>query len=123
MNFRCPYCNASYLPPALKQPGGIGGGTYCPECQGRVVLTNGLGGVSLVVSFLLCGALTYMYVNHSAIAVVLGSLILGIPCWMVLVSISLRFKPASLKKYKELKKRNRFFSCVDHSEPPNLFKR
>src|SRR5260221_14349667 len=54
MAYKCPICDKEFDVADLKQPGGIGGGSYCPHCGGRVYVSFAYGGIVALGSPLIC---------------------------------------------------------------------
>ena len=53
MIYKCPICQKDFGAGKLRQPGGIGGGSYCPYCGGRVYVSFAYGGI-VASNFLAC---------------------------------------------------------------------
>jgi hypothetical protein len=49
----CPVCDEALEPAELQQLAGIGGGTYCPKCRGRVYVSSPYPKLVAILSFLL----------------------------------------------------------------------
>jgi hypothetical protein len=101
LRYHCPYCEHDFDPGALQQPAGIGGGSYCPKCQERVRVSFPYAGIVAIVSLLLAVGLLLLRKVTSVIWFVVGTAVLWIPISLLLNAYSARFKPPTLKKWKE----------------------
>src|SRR5215831_19605084 len=53
ISYRCPYCSSDFAGSALLQPAGIGGGSFCPNCQERVRVSFPYARLAVVLSIVL----------------------------------------------------------------------
>jgi len=100
VTYSCPFCGNDIDAGDLQQPGGVGGGTYCPNCHERVYVSFAYPRLVAIVSlFLAIGALLLMKLT-SVFWLVVGTAVLWIPISLFLNAYSSRFKPSTLKKWK-----------------------
>ena len=114
MNYRCPICSHGFSSGDLQQPAGLGGGSYCPKCQGRVYVSFPYGKLVAVVSLLItCGTLLLLHVT-SVLVFLIAAAVIWIPLSLFLNVLSTRYKAPTLKKWRE--RRNPF----EPDPPPSL---
>lgn len=119
MILRCPICGQDLALADLQQPGGIGGGTYCPKCQGRVRISFPYRSLVALVSVLIAlGTLALAHVS-TIIGYVIGAVLIWIPLSLALNAATVRFKAPTLKKWKQ--RRRTFFEWLyERDSPPEL---
>jgi sarcosine oxidase delta subunit len=120
MRHKCPYCEKDFGVAELQMPAGPSAGTYCPHCGERVRLSFAYGGTVAIISLLIAiGALALFHVT-SIIGFAIGAIVIWVPLSLYLNVMSVRFKPATLKKWKE--RRKTFFEWLyDRDSPKDLF--
>ena len=120
MTYKCPTCGDEFDASALQHPGGMGGGLYCPKCHERVYVSIAYGRAVGIVSLLISAAVLAFLNVKNIVAFVIGTALIWIPVSMFLNAWSTRFKPPSLKKWKQ--RRRTFFEWLyDRDAPKDLF--
>jgi len=109
--FNCPTCGEPLDPVDLLRPAGLGGGTLCPKCLDRVVVSFPYSKIVVVISLVLAiGAMLVMRVR-SVPWFLVGTVVLWVPISLWLNVYSTRFKNPVLKKW-EPRKRKTFFEWL-----------
>jgi DNA-directed RNA polymerase subunit RPC12/RpoP len=120
MTYKCPHCEKDFGVAELQQPGGIGGGSYCPRCGGRVYVSFAYGGIVAVISLLIAIGILALFRVTSIIGFAIGIILIWVPLSLYLNAMSIRYKPATLKKWKE--RRRTFFEWLyDRDAPHDMF--
>lgn len=116
MVYECPICGESFARGELQQPAGIGGGSYCPKCQGRVYVSFAYGGWVALGSLLIAfGILALMHVT-AILGLIVGTVLIWIPLSLFLNIVSVRYRPPTLKRWKE--RRRTFFEWLYERDGP-----
>ena len=117
----CPYCGECVTLAQLQQPAGIGGGTYCPKCWGRVYLSNGfekyLGLLCVGIAFVV----VWFFVTKVILRLLVGTMLVAFLLWLQLLPLSTRFVPASLRRWRERKYKT-FHEWLQERNSPPTFK-
>ena len=120
ISYRCPYCSSDFEGSALQQPAGVGGGTYCPNCQERVRLSFPYARLAVVLSVLIAFGALFAFQVRSVIWLILGTALLWIPISLFLNTYFARFKPPVLKAWKP-RRRTFFERMYERDSTPDLF--
>ena len=117
---QCPVCGEPFDLSALQRPGGVGGGCYCPKCQGRVYLSSPYSrGVAIVSLLIALGGLTLAGVR-SVVGLLAGTVLIWVPLSIFLNVASIGINPPILKKWKP--RRRGFFEWLyERDTAPELF--
>jgi DNA-directed RNA polymerase subunit RPC12/RpoP len=76
MSYKCPICGYEFDAAALRSPTGITGGSYCPNCEGRVRIFFPCARFVAVCSFLIAlGVLRILHV-HTILTYIVGSILI-----------------------------------------------
>ena len=122
MTYTCPICKQIFNTSELQQPAGIGGGTYCPKCQGQAYVSFPYWWIVAVASFLLAVGTLYLIHVRSILWFIVGTIVLWVPYSLFLNIYSTRFKNSTLKKWKP--RRRSFFEWLyERDVPKNLIGR
>jgi hypothetical protein len=112
----CPFCGNDIDAVDLQQPGGVGGGTYCPNCHEQVYVSFAYPRLVAIISlFMATGAMLLMKVA-SVFWFVVGTAMLWIPISLFLNAYSSRFKPPTLKKWRPRTRRTFFELLYERDE-------
>ena len=120
VTYKCPICGKDFAAAELQQPHGITGGSYCPHCWGRVYVSFAYGRFVAVISLLAAIGLLALFHVTSIIGFAVGIILIWIPLSLFLNVMSVRYKPPTLKKWKE--RRKTFYEWLyDRDAPRDLF--
>lgn len=103
MIYCCPICGHEFNAVELQRPSGVGGGNYCPKCNGRVRIVIPYAKAVGILSLLLAAGALYEMGVRSKVWFVVGTIIVWIPLSMLLNVYSMRLKPFFLKKWEPRK--------------------
>jgi hypothetical protein len=103
MNLSCPYCGVELALAHLQQPAGIGGGTYCPKCFGRVYLGNGYEKALVFASVFASFGVLWLFGVRELVFLILGTILLAIFLGMYLQTVSVRYTLPTLKRWRSHK--------------------
>lgn len=120
LTYECPVCKRRFLATELQQPAGVGGGSYCPICQARVRVSFPYSGLVAAVGLMIALGLLYLVHVTDVFAFLLGIVVIWVPHSLFLNVASMRYKPATLKKWKE-RRRTIFEWLYDRDAPKDLF--
>src|SRR5271168_4413238 len=115
--YPCPYCEHSLQQIDLEQPAGLTGGMYCPKCHGRVYLTTGLGKYVAAASFAIGFTLLWLFHVRSIATLIIGTVVLALPISLFLNFESARFRPVTLRKWRERESRTFFEWLYERNSP------
>lgn len=119
VTYECPICGHSFAVTDLQQPGGVGGGSYCPNCQERVYVSFAYGGWIAVISFFLALAALALLHVRTILGFVIGAIFIWVPLSLFLNVASSRYRPPTLRKWKQ--RRRTFFEWLyDRDSVPEL---
>ncbi len=120
VTYRCPHCDKEFGAVALQQPAGIGGGSYCPHCGGRVYISFAYRGIVAVISFVVAVSMLPLFHITSIIGFAVGIILIWIPLSLFLNIMSVRYKPPTLKKWNGRRKirRKTFFERLYERDAP-----
>ena len=119
MMYRCPFCDHDFDAVELRQPAGLGGGSYCPKCQERVRISFPYGGLVAFVSVLIAIGILALAHVRTIFGYVIGTVLIWIPLSLALNAATVRFKVPTLKKWKQ--RRRTFFEWLyERDTPPEL---
>jgi DNA-directed RNA polymerase subunit RPC12/RpoP len=120
MTYKCPYCEKDFGVAELQMPAGPAAGAYCPHCGERVLLFYPHGRLVGIISLLIAlGTLAVLHVRSIA-GFVVGTILIWIPVSLYLKLMSARYRPPTLKRWKE--RRKTFFEWLyDRDSPKDLF--
>lgn len=126
MPYRCPICGGGFN--AVEQPRGVGGGSYCPNCHGRIRIAFPYARYVAVISFLTAAGSVALLHVRSVVGFLTLTVLIWIPLSLFLNVASTRFKPASFRTWKASEPRRRkhrtFFEWLyDRNAPQDLFKK
>jgi DNA-directed RNA polymerase subunit RPC12/RpoP len=118
--YTCPACGQPFDAVDLQQPAGVGGGSYCPNCQERIHISFPHSRLVFVVSFLLAAGFLLLFHIRSIFWTPIGAVLLAIPISIYLNVWSTRFKPATFKKWKP--RSGTFHEWLyKRNKPPDMF--
>lgn len=120
MIYDCPICAGTFEGTEVQQPAGVGGGTYCPRCQGRIRMSFPYGWLVALISLFLAGGVMALVRVQSMSWFVVGTAVLWIPISLFLNVWSTRFRPATFKAWKE-RRRTLFEWLYERDSTPRLF--
>ena len=118
--YKCPHCGESVQPGELQQPVGLGGGTYCPKCSGRVYFSFKYGWQVAVLSIVFAVVVLRLVRVKAIIVWVVGTPLIAIPMSMYLNVLSSRLKPPVLRKWQERRRKSFFEWLYERDSPTNL---
>ncbi len=116
MTYTCPVCGNDVQAADLQQPGGVGGGTYCPKCQERVYVSFAHPKIVAIVSLLPAIGVLFLMKVTSVFWFVAGTLALWVPFSLVLNAYSSRFNAPTLKRWKPRTRRDFFEWLYDRDQ-------
>src|SRR5262249_26962721 len=93
---------------------------YCPHCGGRVYVSFAYGGVVAVIFFLAAIGMLVSFHITLIIGFAIGINLILIPPFLFFNSISVRYQPPTLKKWKEHPERRHksFFEWLYNRDTP-----
>jgi hypothetical protein len=119
MLVRCPTCGNSFDLAAREQPGGIAGGTFCPQCHERFAISGPSKAVAVASLIIALGTLALVGVR-SIVGLFLGSVLLWIPISLFLNVATMRSKGVVIRKWRP--RRRTFFEWLyERDSTPVLF--
>jgi hypothetical protein len=101
LTYDCPFCAHHFAAADLQQPAGATGGTYCPKCQERVRISFPYAGRVVAASLFLAAGILWAFQVRSLVWLATGTALLWVPISLFLNVYMARFKPPTLKKWKE----------------------
>lgn len=111
LTYHCPHCEHQFAAAELQRTAGTSGGTYCPKCQERVRRSFPCAGIVAITSVFLAAGILFALQVRSIVGLVVGTALLWIPISLFLLVYSARFKPPTLKKWKE-RRHKTFFAWL-----------
>jgi len=122
MLVQCPTCGNSFYLAAREQPGGLTGGSFCPQCHERFAIPGPSRTVTIVSLIIALGTLTLVGVR-SIVGLVAGAALLWVPISLFLHVWTTRRKGVVvIRKWKP--RRRTFFEWLyerDQIRAPKIF--
>jgi hypothetical protein len=119
MFVQCPTCGNSFDLAERERPGGVTGGSFCPRCHQRFVISGPSKAVAIASLIIAAGILALVGIR-STIGLVVGSVLLWIPISMFLNVAIMRRKGVILRTWKP--RRRTFFEWLyERDSTPELF--
>lgn len=119
MLVRCPTCGNSFDLAERERPGGLTGGSYCPQCHQQFSIPGPSKTVSIVSLILALVALSLVGVR-SIFGLVVGSALLWVPISLFLNASEMRRKGVVLRRWKP-RRRTLFEWMYERNSTPGLF--
>jgi len=110
MLVQCPTCGNSFDLAARERPGGMTGGSFCPQCHGRFAMPGLSKTITLVSLIIALGTLALAGVR-SIVGLVVGAALLWVPISLFFYVARMRRKGVVIGKWepRQQKPRRRTF--------------
>jgi hypothetical protein len=121
MPVQCPTCGNSFDLAAREQPGGMTGGSFCPQCHERFAIPGPSKTVTIVSLIIALVTLALAGVR-SIVGLVVGTALLWVPVSLFLNVARMRRKGVVIRKWKP--RRRTFFEWLyerDQIRAPKMF--
>jgi hypothetical protein len=116
---QCPTCGKSFELATSERPGGVTGGSFCPNCHEQFDISGPTKAVA-IVSFLIAVGVLALAGVRSIIGLVVGSVLLWLPISLFLDVAMTRSSGVVLRKRKP--RRRTFFEWLyERDSTPELF--
>jgi hypothetical protein len=96
---------------ARERPGGMTGGSFCPQCHGRFAIPGPSKTVTIVSLIIAMVALTLAGVR-SIVGLVIGAALLWVPISLFLNVARMRRKGVVIRKWEPRRRRRTFFEWL-----------
>jgi hypothetical protein len=106
---KCPTCGNSFDLAARERPGGMTGGSFCPQCHERFAFPGPSKAVTIVSLIIAMVALTLAGVR-SIVGLVIGTALLWVPIYLFLNAARMRRKGVVIRKWEP--RRRTFFEWL-----------
>jgi hypothetical protein len=126
MLVQCPTCASSFDLAARERPGGMTGGSFCPQCHARFAIPGPSKTVAIASLIMALGTLTLAGVR-SIVGLVVGAALLWVPISLFFYAASMRRQGVVIGKWKIRKwkpRRRTFFEWLyerDQIRAPKMF--
>jgi hypothetical protein len=121
MPVQCPTCGNSFDLAAREQPGGMTGGSFCPQCHERFAIPGPSRTVTIVSLIIALVTLALAGV-HSIVGLVVGAALLWVPISLFLNVARMRRKGVVIRQWNP--RRRTFFEWLyerDQIRAPKMF--
>ena len=108
MLVQCPTCGDSFDLAARERPGGMTGGSFCPQCHERFAMPGPSKAVAILSLIIALGTLALAGVR-SIVGLVVGAALLWVPISLFLHAARMRRKGVVIGKWKPRRPRRRTF--------------